>query len=149
MDLRRLVKPVAFVGVFVLYVAAFLLLALLFLTDQRLPYRAVFGVWPLLMLVGLIALPWRHRERAAWLLALVIGLAPFLAVGLLVVEARLRSTPVRTEAEALARGQAALGATLIAGRPLRATREQSGPWRVEVITSDDTDLAAVIDPDTG
>lgn len=88
MDVRRLVKSLGFVGVGLLYLWSLGLIGFLFLltnplTDSRLPLRGFFELWPFVMLVGVIALAWRHREPGVWWLAVAIGLAPHVAYALM------------------------------------------------------------------
>ncbi|MCR5877737.1 hypothetical protein [Phenylobacterium sp. J367] len=80
----RWLKPLGFAAVIALHVAALLLVGLLMLltnplTDQRLPWAPFFHAWPFLAIVSLAALIWQHRERGVWLLAVAVGLAPFVA----------------------------------------------------------------------
>lgn len=88
MNLRRLVKPLGFVAVGLLYFISLSSIGLMMLitnplTDERLPMRPFFEVWPFIMLLGLVVLVWRHREPAAWWLALAIGFAPPVAIALI------------------------------------------------------------------
>jgi len=88
MNPRRLLKPLAVVGVLALYLFSLMVIGLMMLatnplTDQRLPMRPFFEWWPFAMLVGLIALAWRHREPGVWWLAVAIGAAPLAATALL------------------------------------------------------------------
>lgn len=88
MKWRRAIKPLGFVGVGLLYLWTLGLIGLLMLltnplADAHLPLGAFFGAWPFVMLIGLIALVWRHRERGVWWLAVAIGLAPHLVEALI------------------------------------------------------------------
>lgn len=134
MNPRRPLKPLAAVAVLGLYLVSLAVTGLLFLlanplTDNRLPLRPFFEAWPFVMLVGLVALVWRHREPGVWWLAAAIGAAPLFGLALIMfrVVAWDGAGPLPTLPLSLRRGERRLPSVPSAFSAV--PREARHPWK--------------------